>query len=730
MSTTKHVAKHPTGPATKPATKPTKRASSRKTASGRTAAPKTKAGAATKRTFDARPDTVDFRDRMYEPTLVEVPSELPLAAYLKLKVPVLDQGQEGACTGFGLATVANGLLRRRAVKPDRSAVSARMLYEMARRYDEWEGEDYDGSSARGAMKGWYKHGVCGDKAWPYVNGTQRGAGLTSQRSADAARRPLGAYLRVNHRDLVAMHAALAEVGVLYATATVHAGWNAVGADGIIQHDPKPLGGHAFAIVAYDGNGFWIQNSWGTGWGRKGFARIGYDDWLRNGTDVWVARLGVPLAGLIGVGAASAADAHAGAAGSVDQATLRPHVINVGIDGQLRERGDFGMSVADLQHLFRHDVRQALAGWSQRRLVLHAHGGLVPEQAALGRLAAYRPVLMAQQAYPLGFVWHSDYWTTLSQLLQEVVRRRRPEGALDRAKDFLLDRLDDGLEPLARMLTGKASWDEMKKNALGASQPGHAAALVADEIRRLHAEFPDLQVHLTAHSAGAVMHAPLVSLLTAPADGAVPVPVDTCTLWAPACTHALFDQHYAPALQSGLLRRAVLYLLDDKTERDDHCGHIYNKSLLYLVSNAFEARLRSWGEKDGEAILGLQKFAARGQVGNLIGNGRLELVVAPNTATGKAASTAKAHGDFDDDDATVQGSFERIVGTLVPVQAGQAVAGASRAGGRRPVAAAAAVAAAAPGAGAGAAIDAPLCFARSQASLQSQRQSLDGRTRSG
>ena len=32
----------------------------------------------TKRTFDVRPDTLDFRDRMYVPTLVEVPTRVPL----------------------------------------------------------------------------------------------------------------------------------------------------------------------------------------------------------------------------------------------------------------------------------------------------------------------------------------------------------------------------------------------------------------------------------------------------------------------------------------------------------------------------------------------------------------------------------------------------------------------------------------------------------------------------
>jgi len=212
------------------------------------------------RTLDARPDSVDFRDRMYLPTLVDVPVEVPLDDFRAIGVPVLDQGREGACTGFGLAAVANYLLRTRKVSPDPEDVSARMLYEMARRYDEWPGEDYAGSSARGAMKGWHKHGVCSESAWPYRVGRSAGR-LTMERAEDARGRPLGAYFRVNHKDIIAMHSALTEVGILYATAVVHEGWENLDGDGRIPMSPNPLGGHAFAIVAYDRRGFWIQNSW-------------------------------------------------------------------------------------------------------------------------------------------------------------------------------------------------------------------------------------------------------------------------------------------------------------------------------------------------------------------------------------------------------------------------------------------------------------------------------------
>src|SRR5207237_4582009 len=133
-----------------------------------------------------------------------VPPAVPLQEYQALNIPIIDQGQEGACTGFGLATVANYLLHSRRFRRQSDPVSPRMFYEMARRYDEWPGEDYSGSSARGAMKGWHKHGVAAEKDWPYKLGKKVPRGLNEARTASALHRPLGAYFRVNHQDLLAL----------------------------------------------------------------------------------------------------------------------------------------------------------------------------------------------------------------------------------------------------------------------------------------------------------------------------------------------------------------------------------------------------------------------------------------------------------------------------------------------------------------------------------------------
>jgi hypothetical protein len=614
-----------------------------------------------RRPLDARRDTLDFRDQMFVPTLIEVPARIDLASYQALKVPVLDQGNEGACTGFGLATVANYLFTAGKVVASRAPVSPRMLYVMARRYDEWPGEEYSGSSARGAMKGWQKHGVASEDVWPYTlpKGKSHDGGFTLKRAHDARTRPLGAYFRLNHKDLVSMHSAIAEVGILYATADVHEGWDTVGPDGLIKYSASKTGGHAFAIVAYDENGFWIQNSWGKKWGRDGCGCISYDDWLENANDVWVARLGAPIK-LEQIDTASIAHAAgSGQSKAYSFPDLRPHIVSLGNDGALKPGGDYGTSQEDVVRIFESDIPNTIANMKCDHLLLYAHGGLVAEATAVQRIADYRAAMLKAGIYPLSFIWHTDYWTTISNILDDAFSRRRPEGVLDAAKDFMLDRLDDALEPLARTLTGKSAWSEMKENAVKASQNRNGGgALVSKLVKKLCDRFPSLKVHIVGHSAGSIFHGPLLAKLVN--DG---IAIESLTLWAPACTTDLFQEFYAPALSSGKVKRSAIFALTDKAEQDDNCANVYHKSLLYLVSNAFEKSERIPMFRDGEPLLGMQKFLNTDtQVQSLIKRGKLELVFAPNDARlgSTKASKARHHGDFDDDEATLKSTLARIL----------------------------------------------------------------------
>jgi hypothetical protein len=186
--------------------------------------------------FDARPDRIDFRDLEYRAPLISLEREFPPSARIDAYLPkycddgmILEQGQEGACTGFGLAAVINYLFWERAQRSNGGTpparVSPRMLYHMARLYDEWDGEDYEGSSCRGAMKGWHRHGICTEELWPYrANGKGRFVEPGAGWDQDAGERPLGAYYRINKDSLLEMQAAIREVHAIYASATVHDGW--------------------------------------------------------------------------------------------------------------------------------------------------------------------------------------------------------------------------------------------------------------------------------------------------------------------------------------------------------------------------------------------------------------------------------------------------------------------------------------------------------------------------
>ncbi len=625
--------------------------------------------------LDALPDPADFRDWLFTPTLVDVPVRMELDDYRKASVPVLHQGSEGSCTGFALATVAHYLLRTRRTEPDATAVSARMFYEMAKRYDEWQGERYEGSSARGALKGWHKHGVCAESLWSYTDGGGDHA-LTNERAADALTRPLGAYFRINQRDLSAMHAALAEVGVLLATAAIHDGWAAPDGAGVIPPGSRTLGGHAFAIVGYTSEGFWVQNSWGREWGLEGCALLTYDDWLSSGIDVWVARLGVPV---VIRSASTAALALADAPGhTVARAigVIRPHLIRIGEDGRLSSHGLYGTSEQDVERIFADDFLRLTKGWSKRRLLFFFPGALESEKATAERVAQTHRQYMENEIYPLFVLWEEDFGRIMRYVLEEALRRRLPAGVDEEAHSFMQPRLDDALEPLARELTGRQFWLEYKQRGhLAVRNAGAGMRVVLKHLARLLGRERGVELHVAAHSLGASFLAPAVALLAgggkaraaAPA-GALDAVVESCTLWAPALTLADFRTSYLPAVEGGGIRRFALYTLNDEAERLDEVARLYRKSLLYLISNAFEERFHiPLLRPDGEPLLGMEKFILQdAELYAMLTDGRADWVLAPNGfyIGSLRAARAQSHAAFDGDEATLLSTIARIRGAVV------------------------------------------------------------------
>ena len=594
-----------------------------------------------KKLLQTRRDSLDFRDRIYPPAL------LPLAAEL-LPDPkclhVRNQGNEGACTGFGLAAVIDYLNRERGV---REPVSSRMLYEMAKRHDQWPGHRYEGSTARGAMKGWHKSGVCPERLWKYDR--EQPGSLTDERQHAALRFPLGSYYRIMPRRSD-FHAALQEVHALFVTAATHDGWDAVDARGRIPFDPLASAdaGHAFAVVGYTSEGFIVQNSWGTGWGGlrvgeetyRGCALWHYDDFEQNLWDGWVARPALPVASLSSLSPGWVEDTARGAAvvqKAPSRDEIRGHYVHID-DGQFDAHGDYPSTPVEVA-----ETIDAAVGAGAEHLLLYAHGGLNSQKSSAARTLAWKDVFAANGIRQLHFIWETGLFDELRDVIlgkESFVKERA--GGVGEWWDAQLERLTGPL--------GHALWREMQTDAQLAFEPAGAGTATLDLLKRALAKRPAAKrpkLHLVGHSAGSIWHARLLARWKALGGPRI----ETLTLLAPAATVALFEQTIRPRLGAGDVGAFHHFLLSDEFERGDEVALLYRKSVLYLVSRSYEHPYHE------VPIVGMARFWNEVQ-------DRLPAAVRARVTSHVAPSadcTTRKHIEFDADLATMNALLRVVLG---------------------------------------------------------------------
>jgi hypothetical protein len=642
------------------------------------------------------PDAVDFRDRAYAPPIGQAPPPKICCAEPDLDASlVLDQADTSACTGFALAVVIERLLTRAGRFGDAPAarrkalrqVSPGMLYSMARRYDDFAGFTRDdGSSVRGALKGWFKHGACRRELWPLdvppTSMPPAQADPLADWWPDGTRRPLGAYYRIPTDDLAAMRVALSECGVLYVSAVAHRGWDAgdgFDGDGIFTIPSRAAaasdGGHAFAIVGYDADGFILQNSWGTGWGSRGYARLRYDDWLANAMDAWVAQLGVvttlheqiassPTLRIKGTGKDRLA-VELAAEATLRNRELSPFIVNVGNDGRLSDAGEFRTKEDDLHALVGMHFDAAKARWFGDKksppmdIAIYAHGGLVAEKDAAEVASHWIPRLYGARIFPVFLMWETGLMETIGNILQEAVRGepRPTRGRIgDAIRRFWFSRVERAVAPI-----GKPIWDEIKENAERMAVGRDGAPNLGSGLMQLYAAAVEaghfgpgattnVRLHLIGHSAGSIVIAHLLDALFRLHPG---LTVESVTFMAPAIRVDLFARKLLPWMKGPkprVRRFTQFHLADDFEQRDPTCGP-YGRSLLYLVSGAFE-------DRPGTPILGLERDF-KGLTGSLAKTAtKIGAFAAPCP---ESASTT--HGGFDDlDDPTADTVVRRILGS--------------------------------------------------------------------
>lgn len=192
----------------------------------------------------------DIASRNYPVTAVLPRAAVPVTKLWTIPAgePVLDQGREGACVGFG---VTNELRFDPVPIGGLSATFAReRIYWPAQRIDQWPGGAYpgaapfyEGTSVLAGIKTAAKLGYYGEYRWAFGE-------------ADLA--------------LAVSHLGPAVIGVNWYT-----GMFRPDARGYLNATGQVEGGHCTLVIGLNArySYYTIYNSWGPGWGKAGTARI-------------------------------------------------------------------------------------------------------------------------------------------------------------------------------------------------------------------------------------------------------------------------------------------------------------------------------------------------------------------------------------------------------------------------------------------------------------------------
>ena len=221
-------------------------------------------------------DFPDRRDWLYS-AVTRTSRRMPLMTDLRSGCSAIeDQGELGSCTANALAGALEFLQKKEGVPfEDKSRL---FIYYNERVIGHSVGDD-SGAQLRDGIKTLVKQGACRESMWPYD------PGKFTIKPPDACYRDALAHRVTRYRRLVSvkeLKACLAEGFPFVFGFMVFNSFETprVARSGLVDMPGKreaPLGGHAVMAVGYDEPTarFIVRNSWGTGWGMKGYFTMPY-----------------------------------------------------------------------------------------------------------------------------------------------------------------------------------------------------------------------------------------------------------------------------------------------------------------------------------------------------------------------------------------------------------------------------------------------------------------------
>lgn len=200
----------------------------------------------------------DDRSKGYSIRPVIGPTKQKRPATFWSEGTVLDQGSEGACVGFGwmAEVLAKPAQPDEQPSEDLGNSLAQFYYKEAQKIDEWEGEDYEGTSVLAGAKVMKRYGLISEYRWCF-----------------------------NIDDIID---AICSAGPVVIGVPWYESMYVTNRDGLVNVSGDKVGGHCIVLTGYDpakifGNGrqtvevFRWRNSWGNDYGLNGSGYIRVSD---------------------------------------------------------------------------------------------------------------------------------------------------------------------------------------------------------------------------------------------------------------------------------------------------------------------------------------------------------------------------------------------------------------------------------------------------------------------
>ena len=225
------------------------------------------------------PDIPDARDFMFsapESVLQKLPKKVDLREGGDMP-PVYDQGHLGSCTANAIGAAFEFEQKKQGL---RDFMPSRLFIYYNERDIEGTVDSDSGAMIRDGVKSIAKLGVCKETTWPY-NIAKFANKPNTKAYTEAEKHQALVYRRVIP-NLHQLQGCLASGSPVVFGFSVYDSFESeeVARTGDVPLPPRGetlIGGHAVVAVGYDdaSQRFLVRNSWGDGWGQKGYCTMPY-----------------------------------------------------------------------------------------------------------------------------------------------------------------------------------------------------------------------------------------------------------------------------------------------------------------------------------------------------------------------------------------------------------------------------------------------------------------------